>query len=154
MEKKIEKLKNFRLYLLHHINELTTEQLNKIPGGHNNNIVWNMAHLICVQQNLCYVRSGLPILVEDKYFTPYMPGTKPGAFVNDDEIETIKKLFISTIDSLQNDLDKKIFQNYTASVMIPKVYGFQVNNMDDALEYLLYHEGFHGGCISSLKHLV
>jgi hypothetical protein len=103
---------------------------------------------------MCYARSGLPVIIDDKYFTPYMPGSKPKAIVDVDEIEIIKKLFISTIDQLQIDLDKKLFENYTPSIMIPKVYGFEIKNIDDALEYLLYHEGFHGGYISSLKHLV
>jgi hypothetical protein len=38
--------------------------------------------------------------------------------------------------------------------MIPKVYGFEVNNIDEAIDYLLYHDGLHTGCIMSLKHLV
>ena len=154
MEKKIEKIKNLRLYLLNYVKELTAAQLNKIPEGYNNNIIWNLAHIICGQQNMCYIRSGLPIIVEDKYFTPYLPGSKPGAFVNGEEIATIKKLFISTIDKLQIDFDKKLFENYTPSIAIPKVYGFEVKNIDDALEYLLYHEGLHTGYISLLKRLV
>ena len=154
MEKRIEKIKNFRLHLLNQINGLTTNQLNKIPEGFNNNIVWNVVHLICAQQNMCYVRSGLPIVVDDKYFSSYMPGTKPVSFVSEEEIEAIKKLFISSMEQLQTDYTKEIFKNYTPSVMIPNVYGFEVRNIEDALEYLLYHEGFHVGCISSLKHLM
>ena len=87
-------------------------------------------------------------------FHSLLPGSKPVTFVNEEEIAVIKKLFISTIDKLQIDFDKKIFENYTPSPGILKVYGFEVKNIDDALEYLLYHEGLHTGYISSLKHLV
>jgi hypothetical protein len=154
MNKNLDKIKNFRLYLLKQIENLTTDQLNHIPPGYSNNIIWNLAHLVAAQQNLCYVRAGLPVAVEDKYFTPYMPGTKPDGFVDQDDIKSIKELLTASLDTLQSDLDKNKFVNYSPSVMIPKVYGFEITNIEQALEYLLYHEGYHSGCILSLKHLV
>ena len=39
---------------------------------------------------MCYVRSGLPVTVEDKYFTPYISGTKPIEFVKEEDVEAIK----------------------------------------------------------------
>ena len=154
MNSNLNKIKNFRLYLLKQISNLTTEQLNYIPSGYNNNIIWNLAHLVSAEQNMCYVRSGLPVTVEDKYFTPYISGTKPVDFVKGEDIEAIKAMLITSVDRLQVDLDNNAFINYTPSIMIPKVYGFEVSNIEEALEYLLYHEGYHSGCILSLKRLV
>ncbi len=154
MNNNLDKIKNFRLYLLNQISNLTTEQLNCIPSGYNNNIIWNLAHLVSAEQNMCYVRSGLPVTVEDKYFTPYISGTKPVDFVKGEDIEAIKAMLITSVDRLQVDLDNNAFINYTPSIMIPKVYGFEVSNIEEALEYLLYHEGYHSGCILSLKRLV
>ncbi len=154
MDKRIEKIKSFRQFLLNQINGLTTEQLNKIPEGHNNNIIWNIAHLICAEQSICYLRSSQPVIVDDKYFSPYRTTTKPEEFIDEEEIEIIKKLFITSIDELQSDYDKRIFGNYSSSENIFKVYGVKLNNIDDALEFLLYHEGFHSGYIISLKRLV
>lgn len=154
MNKKIEKIKNFRIYLLKQLENLTTAQLNAIPAGYNNNIVWNLGHLICVVQNMCYVRAGLPIAIDDKYVSPYMPGTKPEAFIGEQEIKCLNEVFLSSIDQLQSDLDKDVFKNYSPSVMIPKVYGFEVSNIDEAIDYLLHHEGFHAGYILSLKRLL
>lgn len=154
MNSKLDKIKNFRLYLLSQIENLSADQLNYIPSGYNNNIIWNLAHLVAAQQNLCYVRAGLPVAVEDKYFTPYMPGTKPEEFVNEDDVKSIKELLIKSMDAWQSDLDKNKFVNYSPSVMIPKVYGFEVSNIEDAMEYLLYHDGYHAGYILSLKHLL
>jgi hypothetical protein len=154
MNRKIEKIKNFRLFLLKQIEGMTHQQLNDIPAGYHNNIIWNLAHLICVEQNMCYVRANLPIVVDSKYFSPYMPGTKPERFIDAQETKSIKELFITSIDKLQSDVDKNIFTNYSPSVMIPKVYGFDVRDIDEAFDYLLYHEGFHTGYILSLKHLI
>jgi len=150
MDKRIEKIKIFRQFLLAQITGLTVEQLNKIPAGYNNNIIWNLAHLICAEQSICYVRSGQPITVDDNYFSPYRTTTKPSTFIDGQEIENIKKLLISSIDELQKDYDKKIFDHYSPSENILKVYGVSLNNIDDALEFLLYHEGFHSGYITSL----
>lgn len=154
MNNNLNKIKNFRLHLLNQISNLTTEQLNYMPSGYNNNIIWNLVHLVSAEQNMCYVRSGLPVTVEDKYFTPYISGTKPIEFVKEEDVEAIKSMLISSVDRLRVDLDNNAFVNYTPSIMIPKVYGFEVNNIEEALEYLLYHEGYHSGCILSLKRLV
>lgn len=154
MDKRIEKIKSFRQFLLAQIAGLTAEQLNKIPEGYNNNIIWNVGHLICAEQSLCYFRAGQPIIVEDKYFSPYRTSTKPNGFIDEQEIATIKELFLTTIDQLQIDYNNRMFENYTPSEGILQVYGVALNNIEDALEFLLYHEGYHSGYIISLMHLV
>ena len=154
MDKRIEKIKKVRQFLLKQIAELTPKQLNEIPEGYNNNIIWNLCHLICAQQSICYVRAAQPITVNEKYFLPYTTNTKPGAYIYAQEIESIKELFINSVDQLQTDFEKKIFENYTASENILRIYGVELNTIDDALEFVLYHEGFHTGYIISLVRLV
>lgn len=154
MDKKIEKIKKFREFLLAQISELTTEQLNKIPDGYNNNIIWNLTHLIAAQQSICYLRAGQSVTVNDKYFSPFLTNTKPEVFIAEEEVEAIKALFLRSIDDLQVDLDKKIFDNYTPSPNILRVYGVTLSSIDDALDFILYHEGFHSGYVLGLKRLV
>jgi hypothetical protein len=154
MDTKIEKIKKIREFLLAEITGLTAPQLNIIPDGYNNNIIWNLIHLICAQQSICYGRAGQAVTVNEKYIAPYTTTTKPTAFIGEQEIEEVKKIFISSIDQLQTDFDKRIFDNYSASENILRIYGVQLNTIDDALEFILYHEGFHGGYITSLKRLV
>ncbi len=47
MNKKIEKIKNFRLFLLKQIGGLTTQQLNDIPAGYNNNYLESDTSYLC-----------------------------------------------------------------------------------------------------------
>jgi hypothetical protein len=101
MQKAIERIKNARTYILKLIEDLDAEQLNKIPVGLNNNIIWNLGHLIASQQSICYRRARIEMFVEEKYFTAYRPGTKPNAFVDPAEIECMKKLFLTAIDNLK-----------------------------------------------------
>ena len=115
---------------------------------------WNLGHLVSATQAICYKRAGLPVTIDDKYFSPFLPTTKPGNFINSEEIDNIKKLLISTIDTLNTDLESNLFGNYTKSERIEQVYGIDVSNIDDAIEFLLYHEGFHSGYIVGLIRLV
>ena len=66
----------------------------------------------------------------------------------------IKYHFINTIVQLQTDYERKIFSDYTTSPNILRVYGVALRNIEDAFEFLLYHDGVHSGAIMSLKNLV
>jgi len=154
MNIKLEKIKSFRLFVLKQISNLTSEQLNTIPAGYNNNIIWNLGHLVSATQAICYKRAGLAVTIDDQYFTPFLPATKPGSFIDNKEIIIIKELLISTINTLNTDLENNLFSNYTKSERIEQVYGIDVSNIDDAIEILLYHKGFHSGYIVGLIRLV
>jgi len=41
MDKRIDKIKKVRLFLIEQVANLTDGQLNKIRKGHNNNIIWH-----------------------------------------------------------------------------------------------------------------
>ena len=151
MHQQIENAKNTRTFLLTLIEDLSTEQLNQIPEGFNNNIIWNLAHLVAVQQAICYKRSGLQPIVQDKYVTPYLPGTKPEGFINTSEVEIIKTLMLSSLDEFESDYKKSFFTTYTPVVTR---YGVALDNIDDAINFLLFYEGFHIGTVLALKKLV
>jgi hypothetical protein len=48
----------------------TLDQLNTIPEGYSNNLIWNIAHIIVVQQMLVY-KSGLPMMISDEMVEKY-----------------------------------------------------------------------------------
>ena len=151
MTKEIEQLKRTRLFLLDLIKGLTPEQLNKIPEGFNNNVIWNLGHLFTVQQKICYLRAGLDPIIDAQSFSDYKPQTKPDKKIEEEEINRIKNAFISIIDTLQTDYDKNIFLNYQP-FLVP--YGFEVTNIDEAINFMLFHEGLHIGYIMALKRVL
>ena len=72
MTKAIEIIKLPRVHLLDVVKDLSIEQLNHIPDGFNNNIIWNLAHIVATQQNICYKRAGLDITrMNAQTFTAY-----------------------------------------------------------------------------------
>jgi len=151
MQKEIEKLKKTRIYLLDLIKDLSVEQLNEVPYGFNNNIIWNLGHLIVSQQGLCYLRAGIKPIIDEKYFTNYKPQTKPETPIDKVEVEKIKDLFIAVLDKLESDYNENIFTNY-GTFTTP--YGVELTNIDDALNFILFHEGLHTGYIMAMKHLL
>ncbi|MES2730775.1 MAG: DinB family protein [Bacteroidota bacterium] len=151
MNKQIEIIKKTRINLLNVIKDLTLDQLNEIPEGFNNNIIWNLAHLIAAQQGICYMRAGGKIVVDEKYFLNYKSETKPQQRVDQHEVDIIKQLFLSTIDRLEKDYQNDVFANYTAWTTR---YGVELAHVDDALVFLPFHEGLHLGYIQALKRVI
>ena len=147
----IEVLRKLRSNVLGLISELSTEQLNKIPDGFNNNIVWNLGHIIAAQQGVCYKRAGLDTIVSEEFFESYRPGTKPQKFVDAEEIEHIKELLFSTLDRFEADAQKGIFTAYTPVVTR---YGVELTNITDAVNFLPFHDGFHMGYVMALRRIV
>ena len=151
MRRSIDIIKQPRLNILKEISHLSTEQLNKIPEGFNNNIAWNLAHMISAQQGICYKRSGLDTTVSEEFFHAYKPGTKPEKFIDAEEVAFIKEQLFTTLDQLEADMDKGIFVDYTSVITR---YGIELNNIDSAITFLPFHEGLHIGYIMSLRKLV
>lgn len=152
MHNTFENIKKTRRFLLALISGLTAEELNEIPEGFNNNIIWNLGHLIAAQQRICYIRSGLTIIVEKKYFLQYLPGSRPERIIDANEIETIKQLLTTTINQLESDYNSNLFLhlNYT---LFTTPYGVEIKNIDNAIDFLPYYEGLHCGYILAIKRL-
>ena len=104
-------LKN-RIIMDAFLNEFSLKELNKVPQGFSNNLIWNIAHLIVTQQLLTYNLSGLPMLISDNMIEKYRKGTKTGGDVFQEEINQIKELLFSTLEKTKEDYQKGLFKNY------------------------------------------
>ncbi|MDB5118142.1 MAG: hypothetical protein JWQ79_3634 [Mucilaginibacter sp.] len=151
MIKSIEIIRKPRLHLLNFINDLSIEQLNKIPNGFNNNIIWNLGHMIAAQQGVCYKRAGLPTVIDDNFFVTYKPDSKPERFYDSNELKTIEELFVSTLGQLEIDLENNLFVNYTPWTTR---YGVELSTIEEAIKFLPFHEGLHLGYIWALRRAV
>jgi hypothetical protein len=151
MTKSIETINSLRVALLKITGELSTGQLNEVPPGFNNNIIWNMGHIIAAQQGICYKRSGLDIKIDESFFLKYKPDTKPEGFVDHNGIEYIKALMFSTLGDLETDYSNKLFTNYPT---FTTRYGVELSSIEGAIDFLTFHDGFHMGYVLALKRLV
>lgn len=151
MRTQIEIIRKTRTFLLDLIKDISDDQLNKIPSGYKNNIIWNMGHLIASQQGLCYVRSNLPIVVDEGYMKLFKPETKPEGIISSDAIDTIKKLLLPTIDRLESDYKQHMFTSFKP---FKNRYGVELQTIEDCINFVVCHEGIHLGYILALRRLV
>jgi hypothetical protein len=122
-----------------------------VAEGFNNNIIWNLGHMIATQQGMSYRRAGLPTIINDDFWEKYRTGSKPDGLADEKEIVQIKHLLFTTLDKFENDYERKIFGNYTAWSTRS---GVEISNIDDSLRFLPFHEGLHSGTIGAIKRLV
>ncbi|MFZ0596141.1 MAG: DinB family protein [Flavobacterium sp.] len=151
MNSVFETQKTIREVLLRFLDNYSLVQLNKIPQGFNNNIIWNAAHCVAVQQALVYKLSGLPTIVSKEFILKYSKGAKPEGDVSQTEVDEIKTLLSATLHQTQKDFDDHIFVNfheYTTSL------GNTIKDINGALEFNNYHEGLHTGVIMSIRKFV
>lgn len=151
IEKAIEILKMPRLGILEQLKDLSIEQLNTIPAGFNNNIIWNLGHIIAAQQGVCYRRANVEPFVNADFLATYGAGSKPDNFLGEDQLQLIKELYTSTLDQLVIDYNNNLFANYGAWTTR---YGVNLNTIDDVIQFLPFHEGLHIGGINAMKKVV
>lgn len=140
-------IKNRKL-LQSFIENHTLEELNKVPKGFNNNIIWNIAHTVVTQQLLVYKLSGLPMVVSDEMVEDFKKGTKTERDLSQSEVDTIKGLLFSTIEKTKEDYDNKIFETYNQYTVTTKS---TLSNVEEAIDFNNFHEGIHLGYILALR---
>jgi hypothetical protein len=130
---------------------LSIEQLNEIPEGFNNNIAWNFGHIVVGQQTICYLRAGLPLLVDKDYVNRYQRGSKPEAFISKEEIAFLKEQAIALTDRHEQDWEAGLFTQYEA---FTSSMGVRVATCEEALHYAGGHDQLHFGYAWAQRRLI
>lgn len=151
MDKSIETIQATRKIFIQLMEGLSIDALNKVPEGFNNNIIWNFGHAIVTQQILCYKLANLPLKIDESYLLKYSKGTKPEKFLDDNELAFLKQQAVSLMDELVVDMEKDVFNNFSSYTTS---FNVVLNSIDDAIKFLVMHEGLHLGYAMALKKLV
>jgi len=122
MKQAFDILKATRQNYLKAIDGLSLEALNTIPKGFNNNIIWNVTHVIVTSK-------------------PKRPATQAEVAQS---IEWLK----DSVDWIKEDYEHKIFKDYS---VYPTSYGFTLNSIEDAISFNNVHEAMHLGWIGAIK---
>ena len=141
-------LKNTRGIFKKIIESNTLEDLNKKPNGFNNNIIWNIGHIVVTEQLLAYKLSGLEPSLSAEMIIKYRKDSKPERNLTEDEVAEINELLFSTIEKTESDYNKGVFKNYNAYTV--STTGNTLNNIDEALQFITIHEGLHYGYVLAL----
>ncbi|GAB5555619.1 MAG: DinB family protein [Saprospiraceae bacterium] len=127
------------------------EQLNVIPQGFNNNLIWNFGHVLVTQQLLCYRLAGLEAAFENKVIDAYRKGSSPKEPASETELQNFKNHCFSLLDQLEKDYAAGLFQNYKP---YPTSFGVTLNNIEEAIQFNTIHEAMHLGTMIALRKLV
>ncbi|MCE2963428.1 MAG: DinB family protein [Chitinophagales bacterium] len=128
-------------------------ELNAIPIGFNNNVVWNIGHIVATMDILFYTLNGLIPKLDSSFIESYRKGTKPAEMFNQAMVDTLNLNLISQLERIEIDVKEGIFpQNlpkaYTTS------YNFELKTLDDIIRFNQVHEALHMGIVMSLRKFV
>ena len=140
-----------RNHYLNFFGTYSMEQLNKIPEGFSNNLIWNIGHIIVAQQSLIYKLSGLPGYIPDELYTLYKPGTRPTTTTSQKEVDELKEFLQSLVLKTKEDFYGGKFATFTPRLTAT---GFQLDSLADAIEFNNYHEGLHMGFMMNIRKFV
>lgn len=151
MEHLFQTALTFRGALVKLVENLDDEMLDSVPQNFNNNIRWNLAHLIVTPALLTYqlVGTNSP-LIGPEFISSAKKGTNHENFNLGEEygIKHLSEILIETIKQLQRDyedLSHRDFKAYETST------GFVIKDLQSAIAYSNIHDGIHLGVISSIK---
>lgn len=129
----------------------TDEQLNRIPDGLNNNLLWNAGHVIATMELLTYGLAGLKTPSGREFIDRYRKGSRPEGPASAEDIAHIREQLLGGIDRLEQDistLDWSNYKEYTTS------FGVTLASVEEALAFNNMHETMHLGTMLALRNLV
>lgn len=151
MEREFKTLLITRQNILNIVNQLSQEQLLKIPAGFNNNILWNLGHCISAQSGLTYGRAEVPMSLPETFVNFFKKGSTPQNWTATPDLNEIKELAVSTAAKLREDYNKGVFKKYNEYTTS---YGVTLSSIEDAICFNNVHEGLHLGSVMALRKLI
>jgi hypothetical protein len=127
------------------INESSIEDLNKIPDGFNNNIVWNFGHLVVSGYSLVFRVTGVDPELPISYLDKYKKGTRPEPHVTREEIDDLIGLSGQFIPTVQQALQAGRFEKITEYTT--GTFGVPNTNIEEMLSTVALHDSVHWQCM-------
>ncbi|MFT7613934.1 MAG: hypothetical protein ACI9J3_002914 [Parvicellaceae bacterium] len=150
IEQDIVRLKATRDNFIKLVDALVPSELDKIPGGFSNNIIWNFGHAIASQQLLCYKLAGSQMRLNSDLVKRYKIGTSPAESTPVSEINLLKELANDSADWMLEDYNGGLltatpFTEYTTS------YNITLKTVEEAIAFSNMHEALHLGYAMAIK---
>lgn len=132
---------------------LSADQLHAMPDGFDNNIAWNLGHIMVVQQRILYGSSGLPLSVSQETVPMYLPNTSPADWQTEPDAKALVAELMPQQEQLEADFAAGRFSENEFSPFETRS-GLTLGDLDAALTFNIYHESQHYGFILALINLV
>ncbi|SFE72214.1 DinB superfamily protein [Paenibacillus catalpae] len=130
---------------------LSEQALDYIPEGFNNNIRWNLGHILVIQEKFAFQFAGEPLQLPDNFERWFAKGTKPADW-QEEQLPTLDEL-LKLLAEQPVRIEKKLHDRLDEQVQSPLTTGngLTLSTIGEFLSYTLYHEGIHFNAINTLK---
>jgi hypothetical protein len=151
MEKQITLQKKTRNHYLNFLENHTIKELSFIPKGFNNNLFWNIAHVVTTQQLLCYYLSDVPMKIDNFWVENFKKGTIPSIKIEKNLVSNLVQILTNQPNEMLKDYTDGVFKSYKT---YETSFGTILNSIDDAIRFNNIHEGLHLGYMMAMKKLL
>ena len=148
MKNHFQILKITRENIISSISNLSLDELNNVPEKFNNNIIWNIGHIVTTQQLLCYKLSAIEMYIDDDFINRYKKGSIVDFEVTQEELDYILDQLIKLPSLLASDYSAGKFKSYDPYTTSYKI---TLNTIEEAIQFNNVHEGLHFGYIMAMK---
>lgn len=137
--------------MMRELEGLSHEELLTIPDGRDDNILWNVGHLLCSLSRLTYVFSGYPLPIPEHYLKLFGKGTDAVSWIETPDPDEVLALFLGMPDRIEADYRAGKFTEYKPLALGG---GHTVESVEEAVAFHCFHEGLHIGMVISLKRML
>ena len=148
-ESLIKTLMVTRGYFRNQISGLSDDQLLEQPECATNNILWHLGHIAHSHGGMTYKACGLDSPTPDSWADLFKGGTSPADWPDDPPITEVKELFATQMDQIVADYQAGKFADFNKIELSPEI---TLDNIEDALGFVIVHESVHNGLAIALKH--
>ncbi|MFD1737273.1 DinB family protein [Bacillus salitolerans] len=131
------------------LDTLSVNQIDKIPTGFNNNILWNIGHIFVSTESLLYgfVREQSPI--EDRYVKLFTMNTSPKNWSGDiPSFHELKDNLTLQLERVQKEFTGRLHEEGAKPFDLGTV---QFTTVAEVFNFAIWHEGLHQGTITCLN---
>ncbi len=140
-----------RFHMLRELEGLSHEDMLSIPEGRDDNVLWNVGHLLCSLSRLTYVFSGYPLPIPEHYLQLFGKNTNALDWQETPNVDEVLAYFNSVPDQIEADFRAGKFLEYTP-LKLPE--GHTVESVEEAVAFHCFHEGLHIGMVISIKQML
>jgi hypothetical protein len=145
-----KQLRFVRGQTLKQINGMSEEETCTVPRGFNNNILWNLGHILLVHEKFSFALTNEKMELPKHIAEMFAPGTKPENWGTQvPRLDEIVHLLSKQIDRIEQILEHRLEDNLEQPFVTSA--GLELSSVKESLSFCLYHEGMHFATLKALK---
>jgi uncharacterized damage-inducible protein DinB len=145
-----KQLRFVRGQTLKQINGMSEEETRTVPRGFNNNILWNLGHILLVHEKFSFALTNEKMELPKHFAELFAPGTKPENWGTQvPKLDEIALFLSKQIDRIEQILEHRLEDNLEHPFVTSA--GLELSSVKECLSFCLYHEGMHFATIKALE---